>query len=163
MHTHRYIFVVLTLLVPASQAARGTDSFPIRHAARAVSDAFMRDLAAHRIPTVIGQFEGSRLQPMEPESVRDAYIQNLFNVCGQPLNPRIENNGVPVVGEENIGRQKHTTLTFLYSYQTSHQSKSPKHTLQFHVEVALSEDGKYYVTAFGCPKEGVPLVGRRQL
>lgn len=126
----------LALATNASQD-RGA-SPPPREAIR-VSDSFMNDLVGNRMEHAVAKLSsGNR---------RSNFLSSAFASCGRPLDSR--RASTPITGENVLADgSKHPTYIFVYVSRrtTVHENRD----VQFHVNVELAQDGKYYVTEFGC-------------
>src|SRR5438445_3775292 len=98
---------------------------------------------------------------MGPDGIERQFIKRAFDSCGRPLDSQVENGGKPVTGEEvfSDGRNR-TDFIFTYSCRTTHSSKGDRRR-RFVVNVAPGDDGKYYITGFGCHSNMLPTaIGR---
>jgi hypothetical protein len=144
--------VLLVAALPfAGIAEKPAASAASQRAAKKVSDLFMADLIADRVSDAVDRYDSSYLKAMGRDTVESQFVRHILDLCGRPLDSKIQNDGIPVMGEDILtDGSKRATFTFLYSSRTTRQRKGAKGHSQFEVGIESSGDGKYYVTAFGC-------------
>ena len=135
----RRFFLVLTVALLGLRIATAAQSgrFDTREAKK-VSDSFMADLVANRLSDASQQLKSSSLK------VDSQILNNMLDSCGRPLEAKAENNGV--MGDDISGDGRTIpALTFLYLCTRSDHKR-----YRFHVKIEAPDDGKYYVTSWGC-------------
>lgn len=145
------IVMTLLVLVQPHALAQSRASVAIQREAKKIADAFMADLVADRILAATNRYEWTHPKTLGRDALGSQSVRHTLNECGRPLDMRVENHGVPVVGE-HVFTDGHTrpTFTFFYSSRTTRQGKRRKGHFRFQIDVEPGNDGRYYIAGFGC-------------
>jgi hypothetical protein len=148
-HIRAVLPVLCAILFLGNAASAQSDAGLDKRAARKVSDAYMAELVANRISNAIDMADSGATGPAR-KVIRSQY-REILEGCGRPLDNKIENNGIPLLGENiSFDGRKRTTLIFQYRCKTTHQEAI------FSVTTSKSEDSKYHFDGLSCGKASPP-------
>jgi len=143
--------VVLALTLVAAGMPEGDPRTIVE--ARALSTSLMADLIAGRIADATAKYTATKRDDGLISANTSAF-QTILKLCGRPLDSKIENGGVPVVGEDILSDGiSHKTFTFSYAAtRTTRKSKAmcAGAVCRFRVTVEQEGRGMYFVSGLSC-------------